>query len=312
MSDAALAKDDTKSVRIERKSRQESDDGALSPEEALKIAQETIKAQTKTIETSRTAVAAANTEVANVTVARLNDRKNQIAASITTAEMALASANTTFRAARESGDIDAEAKALDLLADAKLEHKTWSAEKVKLEALEPQILAEAKKKTEAPQGNAEYDAAANQWIAEHPLMNKDQDYTDAALDAHAAALARNYAPGSPQYLSHINGTLTRIYGKNHGRPDDSAGEKRNDGGSSTAAAPGRESTGGFSSHGLRLVTNADGKHSISGNIPADWRESAKICKMTEVDYCVEQLLIAKQRQEDNSGVQEYAGGVIYR
>lgn len=314
MSDAALADDATKSVRVGRKARQESDEGALSPEEALKIAQATIRQQNETIRTVSADASSARAEAANATVARVGDRESQIVASIAAADMALASAGAAFRAARESGDVEAEAKALDLLGDAKFEHKKWTEEKAKLEAAKPQILADAKKKAEAPQGNAEYDAAANQWVAEHPLMNTDKEYTADALDAHTAAMARGHAPGSPAYLGHINTTLTRLYGKNHGHAadDDDKADTGARNGASMAASPGRESSSGFSHNGLRLITGSDGKYQVSGNIPAEWRDAAKWSKMTEADYCVAQLLAAKERKEDNSGAQEYSGGVIYR
>jgi hypothetical protein len=319
---AAVKLDDQVSHRVKRQARVDDQDDGVSAEAALKLANETIAAQNKTIANVTKQAKDASTAAANATVGRISDREQTINSALSAAEMARKTADTAWRAAKQAGDIDAEAEALDMLAEAKLEIKTWTSEKQKFDAQKPQLLEQAKNTAAGPANDPENDARSAQWISDHPKFNTDAKYKQRALDLHAAAIARGLVGGSPGYINYLDDGLTELYGEDHGKmTNDSGGGSRTsraadtrvDRGTSAGAPPSRDSDrGSFSAHGVRLIRNSDGSKSVQGEPPAEWVDGAKWTGMSLPEYCVSMLELEEEKQAGRGQVVQMGDGVIYR
>lgn len=317
MAEPALELDDAGNRRVERKSRSE-----VSAEDALATAKKTIEDRDRTIAGLKTTVVQTSTAASEQAVGRLKERETAIVSGIAAAEAAEAAGAQALRTAREAGDLDAELKAMDTLADAKLQKMKWNEAKTTYDANKDRLTkeAEALGKPKLPSGP---DAESQRWLEEHPLIGTDQQYRKDADDAHDLAVKNRMPPGHPGYIAAVNAHLERLHGKDHGKAKAEKKTDNTDGdlvvteqqrGTSMSAPAGRSGEDGSFSmsvggKSLSLSVNGEGKEVLRGTIPGEWVEAAKWNKMTPHEYAISRLKIAK---DGGAGGIQFGEGAIYR
>lgn len=320
-----------------------------TPEEALAEARKTLEdrdaqlaaeaeRRRKAEEERDSAVAQRTTEASRA----IQHQEEAIAGAVTAAQQKRDAARAKVKSARESGDQDGELSAIDSLTQANAElmlaernkqgFEAWKkAQGERIQQPRPTVDAEPSAPTRE----------AQEWLGDHPLYFEDTDtgreYRARALAAHSAALAKGVAEGSKAYVDFIDGKLEQAYGKGHGQLGRKEGTQdmtdtrvpRTQRRASSTAAPssrdsgyeGRISGGDYefvdraSGARLKLVetTDREGRpvETVQGTIPAQWREFAKINKMTDVAYAVEQLKIRRDMEDGGelSGLNNSTNGV---
>ena len=254
-------------------------------------------------------------EAATNRTAAAQAQEQQIKGAVETAKSEVENAKAKYKSAREAGDIDAETEANALLSNASAKLATAEDTNRRYEAWKAQ-----QKNAPPPQQQPKPATDVNEptpevraWFEAHPAYFKDADYQARALAAHEGALSRQIPEGSKAYVDYIDKALERQLGPGHGQLD-----KRNNGGTvnnrraSSEAAP-RDRGGDSRDRGgdfefthkdgstLRLVTekNQNGEYyeTVRGTVPAEWREYARINRMSDRDYAVEQMRIQKEISE---------------
>ena len=246
-------------------------------------------------------------------------------------------AKASLRTAREAADMNAELEATDLLTQANAELLIANRNKDGFEAWKrtqanrPQP-EQRQIRQEADDGPTE---ESQDWLGSHPLYfsktEAGQEYQAQAMAAHSAALAKHIPEGSKAYVEFIDKRLEGIYGSGHGQlgqkketrqvPEDQNGrvtrqERQQRRASSTGAPTTRDGDyvgtgrGEFeyvdkaSGARLRLVeaTDRDGRptETVQGTIPAQWREFARINRMSDIEYAVSQLKIQRDISDGGS------------
>lgn len=304
-----------------------------TPEEALADAQRVIAQRDEELAAANRRIETAETEAqknarlaADANRSRIDEQAIAIDGAVTTAESRRDAASAKFKQAKADGDADAEAAAIAELSAAGAALEQARSTKTRFEDWKKQQANKpAPRQTEQPrqdQGSDNLTAESRKWLGDHPRYFADQAYQADALAAHNRALSLNVPEGSKAYVDFIDGELEKLYGKDHGQIDRKGKTVTDDqqtrrprqqpNRSSTAAPPSRGSDSyrggdGFeytdpdSGRTLRLITGVDEKtgkpfETVQGTIPASWREFAKINRMSDVAYAVEQLKIQQDME----------------
>lgn len=320
---------------IESRQQHEQEQQAPSPEEALAEAQRQIEEKDRLLAAerdNRTRAERERDEAKRVGSEAITDRVSHQEIAITNALAAGKSKKTAaqakMRQARENGDFEGESAAIDEISaanfevmraeEAKRQFDTWKQRQPKPEDRQQQR-QETRQATEPT-------AEAQRWLDEHPRYTSDAEYRADANASHQAAIESGCMEGSQAYINYIENRMTRLYGDGHGQAGGSQrGLQKPNGGSvntrqparaasSTAMAPNRggsdrlpagsiEYRDPVTGAALRLVQGADGKETVSGQIPADWVTAAKWNGMSPAAYAVEQIRIQEQmKQGINTGL----------
>jgi hypothetical protein len=276
---------------------------------------------------ARTQAARARDEVARANMGRATDRVAAVGSALEAAKADQTAAKLAKRAARESGDIDAEIAADELLASAnyRLNQASGELNWLKQQGGQPQ-----------PQGDqgatgGGQSAEARAWLDAHPRYHTDAAYRATANGAHSEALRAGKREGSQEYVDFIDQIVAQVYGENHGTGTEPPAARRQqvDNGrqNSTSSAGPTNRGGGGSASGAKTVqtllgpvgvTRANGKvvqvvlPPAGSQARADWEEAASVNQMRLGDYAYEQVLIAEERAAGGSGGWVQGDGTVQR
>lgn len=307
--------DETQSRRVQRQPRKED-----TAEAALATAKKTIEDRDKQVADLQGQVRKTSTVASEQALGRLAERETAITTGLAAAEAAETAGVQALKAARESGDLDQEMKALDQVAEAKLQKREWISAKTTFEANKDKLKKEAESigKTQPSAGR---DSESQKWLDEHPLIQTDAQYSKDADMAHDIAVRDGARPGSPTYFASINAYLERLHGKDHGKAPGSktteeevvVTEQPPKRGTSMSAPAGRGGADGsytmdVNGKSLSLSKNSEGKDVLRGTIPGAWVEAAKWNKMSPTDYAISQLKIA----QEGGGSVTMGEGAVFR
>ena len=271
------------------------------------------------------------------------DQKAVWAQSIESADNEIKAAKQAKKAARESGDVDAEVDADEILAAA-IARKNHAA--VQLATLGETAPDQTSDRTVTPQAQPQAEQwtptpRAQQWFQDHPRFNNDPGYkaTAIAVHNHMASQGLTEAANPDQYFATLNSELAKIYGDNHGAPpgaDTMSGNRGGNGGGnggSHAAPPNRGGGNAGSTQVLPLASNLgqirvqyrqDGSIARASFIDQNTRENmdegAKVCFPEEYQkdpraavnkYTIEQIKIAEEiKRGGNAGLVYGEGGTF--
>lgn len=316
-----------------------------SDQDAIRQAQEALRARTE----AETRASAATNENANLRnqlarerAGRHTDRRAVLGQSVQGADSEIRSALAAKRAARESGDLDAEDKADEALQSARFRKHQAESELVGLPKDAPEPTSEnmrpADNQPRAPSQRLQ------QWLADHPRFNSDQQYKQSALDLHNLLAGQGVTEtGNPdEYYRRINHGLSMVYGQDHGQTPGNgdtpmAGSRGSGigtgGNTSTAGVPSRGSGNSGAVRTVELMSNLGSLivQSRQGSKPvirfADERtrenmlEGASACwpaqyakdpSATLTRYVEAQLQIAREREAGGNGGVQVTEGVTLR
>lgn len=275
----------------------ESGGDILTPEAALADSQRQLQdkdrqvadARRQTREAEQRRVAAEG-EVARARETSATDRQAVVGQALEGAKSEQNAAKMAKRAARESGDIDAEMAADEALGAATFRASQATAE---LEYLRSQPKPVAQQR----QGAGQPSQAAQKWLDEHPRYFSDEAYQATAQGAHGAALRAGKPEGSQDYVQYIDQIMARVYGEGHGQPDDGMiqpetrpmAQPRQSG--STSVPPSRSGNGQGAGGGWKTVNTelgpllvqdrADGTRGVrfpNARVQSDFEEGAALDK----------------------------------
>jgi hypothetical protein len=219
----------------------------------------------------------------------------------------LASAERSYRAAREAGDIDAEILASKELAGATHLIAACENEKARLAS---QRANAAQQQQQVPQQSSRIPGpAARAWMDDHPKINSDPTYGHAAEQAHNRAIARGHEPESSGYFDSINADLERSFGANHGRdagmadppPARQAPSKPPASSYSTPRSNGGATTRNGEAADVAKVCDAISSMGDTRITPEILQEHADASKMSLKDYVASQMQILAERKQGRSG-----------
>lgn len=321
------------------------DDGdkGPTPEEALAEAQRVIAARDTENAELRGRLTAAETDAdkshrlaAESASARVVDQGAAIDGALVAATAKRDAATQRLKQARADNDVDEEAKAISDISEAgseianakntKQRFETWKADQAKKPPAQ-------QRQQEQPKPGVTQDGPTPEtraWLGDHPRYYADPNYQADAMSLNDKALSLNLPEGSKVYVDYIDAGLEKLYGKNHGQIDRKGGTKVDNretrrSRASTGAPPDR-GDGNYSGGGdfeyrhsdgssIKLVRGVgqDGKpyETVQGTIPPEWREFAKISRMSEVAYAVDQLKIRQDMEPggDLEGLASRQNGV---
>lgn len=321
MSDAALAEDQNRRVQ-----RGSTEDQVEQIRRQLANKDRDLTAARGENNDLRGQVATTARAASDAELGRIAERESLLVTSIEGAKQNAATAKAAMRAARDSGNLDAEMEASENFSKATVRVEALTIEKNQFDAQKPTLIESAKKRGEVVATKAPARAAeAQKWLDEHPRFETDPMYKADAIQAHNAALAAGISPNSPQYPQYLNTALGRIYGKEHGHEGGSTSQEDRhqepdmSRSTSHAAPPNRDGEAGGGAFSttvngstLRLTRDANGKPQISGQIPASWRDGARYCGMDEIPYAIDQMMILEEaKQGRNQLVTSADGGMHY-
>lgn len=304
----------------------------LSPEAALADSQRQLQDRDRQVADARRQAreadqrrAAAETEVVRARETQAVDRQAVVAQALEGAKSEQSAAKMAKRAARESGDIDAEMAADEALGAATFRASQATAE---LDYLKTQPKPAAHQQQ---QGAGTPSAAAQKWLDDHPRYFSDEAYQATAQGAHGAAIRAGNPEGSAQYISYIDQLMTRVYGEGHGQPDDGMTQPetprpmahqptlRQSG--STSVPPSRAGNGQGAGGGWRnvetplgslLVQNRpDGTRGVrfpNAKVQSDFEEGASLDKRYHTGEKGRNLALAEYTNEQLTIAAEIAAG----
>lgn len=231
---------------------------------------------------------------------RVEDRAAALRAELDSAKTARDAASAAYRAARESGDMDGEQAAIELLTAANVNIRAGEADLARHGAA-PR--ADGGAAPRAPQqATQQFTPETQAWIDAHPQFMTDPAYRAACAGADQLARARGLAVDTPEYFRYVERTIARELNGER----DTQQENRMDRGNS-GAPPSRGSSNGPGSRivqtdigQMRVTSGANGKLSIAfpnAHERADFEEAARICNMRLADYCHEQVKIDDDRRQ---------------
>jgi hypothetical protein len=230
---------------------------------------------------------------------RVEDRAAALRAELDSAKTARDAASAAYRAARESGDMDGEQAAIELLTAANVNIRAGEADLARHGAA-PR--ADGGAAPRAPQqATQQFTPETQAWIDAHPQFMTDPAYRAACAGADQLARARGLAVDTPEYFRYVERTIARELNGER----DTQQENRMDRGNS-GAPPSRGSSNGPGSRivqtdigQMRVTSGANGKLSIAfpnAHERGDFEEAARICNMKLADYCHEQVKIDDDRR----------------
>lgn len=297
-------------------------DSDHSPEQMLEDSQRALQERDRAVAEKDRALAQAaraRDEAARANMDRATDRAAAIASAVEAARADQSTATAALRAARETGDVDAEVKAQELLASSLYRLNQSQGE---LAWMEQQGRQAPRPQQPAYQPSAE----AQQWLADHPQFNTDPDYRAAAEGAHGAAVRAGHREGGAEYVRHIDQVMERLYGPGHGqgsqpvRRQQEQMEPRRQDMSSSAGPTNRGGSGGGGGSRITqtpfgpvyVTERSDGRIHIqippSAKLPdglertrADWEEAASIQHSSLADYAWEQVKVARELAAGGNG-----------
>lgn len=231
---------------------------------------------------------------------RVEDRAAALRAELDSAKTARDAASAAYRAARESGDMDGEQAAIELLTAANVNIRAGEADLARHGAA-PR--ADGGAAPRAPQqATQQFTPETQAWIDAHPQFMTDPAYRAACAGADQLARARGLAVDTPEYFRYVERTIARELNGER----DTQQENRMDRGNS-GAPPSRGSSNGPGSRivqtdigQMRVTSGANGKLSIAfpnAHERGDFEEAARICNMKLADYCHEQVKIDDDRRQ---------------
>ena len=200
-------REDAPGVTVERSE-------AVSPNMDLGDVAAQMRAKDQEVAQARQAAAEAEQRrVAAETAARQSqqtDRKAMLGEAITAAKADGEAAAAAYRAARESGDIEAEINAQRRLGAAEARFNQATSELATLNA------APGPEVTPAPQPSApSMTPEAQRWVNEHPRMQDDAEYRNYAVAMDRLATLAGHRSGSQSYVDYIENEMKTRFGDNH-------------------------------------------------------------------------------------------------
>lgn len=272
----------------------------------------------------------ATEEAGKQAVGRIAEQQRGAKAELDAATAAKRSAMDALRAARDAGDLDAEAKAIDDLTDANVRAREAQGHVTRIDAL---IKQGAERQGGDRQAHQDADGgespAFRAWKKAHPKFESDKIYRGVAVGAHEQALEDGIIEGSPAYWRFVNKTIADHYGGDEqggsggGRGNDMGDQRGNgDDGQNGATreraaafsgAPPARSGEGNSPQGYRQVKTMLGtvhvrkgpngamQIQIPPGLREDWQSGADIAGMTLAAYAQEQVLAAQERAGGGNG-----------
>ncbi len=184
----------------------------ISPEDALADVREQLAASQAAAERERVARLAAEQQAQQAAGATAGAHEAALAARLAAEDQKIGTAKAALRAARESGDLDAETDAMQHLASATQMKAAFQAEQARIRS-QPAARHQAQ-----PQQQGGQSEAAQRWISEHPRFNTDRYYRATAEAAHFEAVESGIQTDTPAYFAHINRVIAEKYGQ-EGRQD---------------------------------------------------------------------------------------------
>lgn len=231
---------------------------------------------------------------------RVEDRAAALKAELESAKTARDAASAAYRAARESGDLDSEQAAIELLTAANVNIRQGEADLARHGAA-PRADGGAAPQPPAQPSGQKFTPATQAWIDAHPQFLTDPAYRAACAGADQLARARGLDVDTPEYFRYVERTIARELNGER----DTQQENRMDRGNS-GAPPSRGSGNGPGSRivqtdigQMRVTSGANGKLSIAfpdARDRADFEEAARICGMKLADYCLEHVKIDEDRR----------------
>lgn len=290
-----------------------------TPEEALADMQRAVADKDRQLDEAKQARTRAEREAARAHAGRAVDRGAAVAGQLEAAKSEKDRAKAAKKAARESGDLEAEIAADEAFNAASFREMSASAE---LAALKADPTSAAGRTTE-PSQRGGYSPQAQSWIDNHPRFNSDTSYKGTILRAHEQAVQDGIVEGSPAYfreLDRVAATMEQQNGGGNSRTEERGGTMPN---GFQGAPPARGgSTGRGQGSGweqtllgpVQVSERADGKVQLKvpPELHADFVEGAKITGMDLGDYIYEQVQIARERRSGGTGSLTIQEGVTYR
>lgn len=219
------------------------------------------------------------TKVVTASQDAVQSRDMAIENAITASKADLATIKQSLKAARTSGDIDAEIELEEKLADVKyrLNAAEWQKDNAAKIKADNEKLAKSQPVQQPRQGHS---PKVQEWIAQHPRWNDDDEYQAFATAMHTVAIKKGYQPESEAYFEFINGKLDKQF------PDEdkTRREEPRQQTLTTAAPPSRTSdtSGRLGANGTKV------------RLTADQIEAAEFMGMTPAEYAAD---LIKQEEE---------------
>lgn len=259
-------------------------------------------------------------EAVTARATQLTDRQAIVAQALEGAKSEQLAARASLRSARESGDLDQEMAASELLSAATFRLTQASTELDALKRVQPQATAGDQRQQQTQQDASAPSPEAQDWLDKHPRYKVDLVYRGAANEAHLEAIRLGLDEGGRDYIDHIENTMVANFGDDHGRvraPNNGGNRDVDQGGRRSPGAqdglsPGRRSSGnanGFSPVKTVLLKDAIQVKRENGALRVrmsreqedQMREGAETCHMSLEDYIEDQIAIASERSEGGTG-----------
>lgn len=187
------------------------EEGGLSPEDALFNVEAQLRATQEEAARERQARADAESRAAQADNAVVGAHAAAIDGAISAAKSQLDAAERDFIAAREAGDVSAEARANRLIA-------SLAPRLDRLEEQKAQIARQPAPQAQPSGGNVP-GPDAQRWLAEHPKSRTDPVYRAALGVVHDQAVQAGLAVESPEYFKFAERELAARFGANHGKDE---------------------------------------------------------------------------------------------
>ena len=141
-------------------------------------------------------------------VGRVEDRAAALKAELESAKTARDAASAAYRAARESGDLDSEQAAIELLTAANVNIRQGEADLARHGAA-PRADGGAAPQPPAQPSGQKFTPATQAWIDAHPQFLTDPAYRAACAGADQLARARGLDVDTPEYFRYVERTIAR-------------------------------------------------------------------------------------------------------
>lgn len=184
----------------------------VSPEDALANSRQQLTAKDQQIARERQQRVDAERRAAAAESTGATARQTVLGSLVETAKAEQAQARAAMKSAREAGDVDAEAQAIEDLsaASGRLNQAAGELEWIKNQP-KPQPTPNTNGQANGPS------AAAQRWLDEHPRYKTDVDYRRYANGLNNEAISElGLREGSQEYIDHIERGMTDKYGEGHG------------------------------------------------------------------------------------------------
>ena len=256
---------------------------------------------------------AAEQALVQTNAARLTDQEALLAGVLESSKNEQAAARLAIRSAREIGDTDAEADAIEALAQATYRSSQASGDLAQIRAVQAQQPARPRQASQQPAQNGPT-PEAQAWIDSHPAYLTDMVYRGAANEAHNAAVAAGLPEGSQHYIDHIDRLMEDHFGAGHGQSGRQNAPPRRDANVRNTSLPPSRGQGAQAGGYKRVQTiltaepllvqdrgNGMSVKFSSDEQRRDFEEGARISKMSLAAYVKDHIDIAKERAAGGDG-----------